>query len=55
MNPCWVCGELFDELDLEQSPSGIAKLVCADCAEAIQGDLDLMYQEEERHSGNKID
>lgn len=47
MKSCVVCGELFDELDLEPSPSGSGKMVCASCAEDIQDDLDLMRQEAE--------
>lgn len=45
LQPCIVCGELFEELDLEPSPSGSGKQVCASCAEDIQADLDQMRLE----------
>ncbi len=43
---CFVCGESFEPVDLEPSPSGSGKLVCAGCAEDIQNDLDEDFNEE---------
>ncbi len=51
MKSCWVCGEIFEDLDLEPSPSGSGKQVCAGCAEDIQMDLDLMHKEGKCNGG----
>lgn len=46
MDPCWVCGKLFEDLDLEPSPNWSGNMVCAECCQDIQDDLDRLYEEE---------
>lgn len=50
MKPCFVCGGLFDEFDLEPSPNGSGKQVCDDCACDIEDDLTQMVLDDEYHS-----
>ncbi len=45
MEPCTVCGEIFDEVELEPSPSGSGKLVCCGCADEIELDLEQMAED----------
>lgn len=46
-NPCFICGELFDELDLEPSPSGSGKKLCAGCWQDVDDDLFAMHFEDD--------
>lgn len=39
MKSCTICGELREELELEKSPSGSGKLLCAECAGEVELDL----------------